>query len=281
MNYYAGIDVGSLTADAVLIGEDGKIAGYAILPTGNDSQRSATEVFEATLVQAGVSEGDVVRVVSTGYSRARVRQAQDSKTEIACHARGALCLFPDAGTIIDIGGQDSKAILVGGKGRVVNFAMNDKCAAGTGRFLEVMASALEVALDEMGDLAFESQEELTISSTCTVFAESEVVSLISQGKASADISMAVSRAIARRTAGLATRVGVKDRVVMTGGVAKNRAVVRLLSEEISHSIVVPDEPQIVGALGAAMIAREGDGFPPIVIPGKPRIRSGAGLSSRA
>lgn len=259
MGYYAGIDVGSLTADAILIDEDGKIAGYAVLPTGNNSQRAATESFEAALVRAGLSERDVGRVVSTGYSRARVQEAQDSKTEIACHARGALCLFPDVGTIIDIGGQDSKAILIGKGGRVMNFAMNDKCAAGTGRFLEVMASALDVPLDKMGDLAFESQEELAISSTCTVFAESEVVSLISQGKASPDISMAVSRAIARRTAGLAARVGVRDSVVMTGGVAKNRAVVRLLSEDIGHSIRVPEEPQIVGALGAAIIAREGDG----------------------
>ena len=258
MGYYAGIDVGSLTADAVLIDEDGKIAGYAVLPTGNNSQRAATESFKAALVRAGLSERDVGRVVSTGYSRARVQEAQASKTEIACHARGALCLFPDVGTIIDIGGQDSKAILIGKGGRVMNFAMNDKCAAGTGRFLEVMASALDVPLDKMGDLAFESQEELAISSTCTVFAESEVVSLISQGKASPDISMAVSRAIARRTAGLAARVGVRDSVVMTGGVAKNRAVVRLLSEDIGHQIRVPEEPQIVGALGAAIIAREGE-----------------------
>lgn len=259
MGYYAGIDVGSLTADAVLIDEDGGILGYAVLPTGNNSQKAGTEAFEATLAQAGLNEGDVARVVSTGYSRARVREAQGSKTEIACHAKGALHLFPDVGTIIDIGGQDSKAILVGREGRVINFAMNDKCAAGTGRFLEVMASALDVPLDKMGDLAFESQEELTISSICTVFAESEVVSLISQGKAPADISMAVSRAIARRTTGLAARVGVTDTVVMTGGVAKNRAVVKLLSEDIGYSIKVPDEPQIVGALGAAIIAREGDG----------------------
>jgi len=259
MDYYAGIDVGSLTADAVLIDEEGKILGYAILPTGNNSQKAATEALETALSQAGLSKGDVDRVVSTGYSRARVQEAQWSKTEIACHARGAVCLFPDADTIIDIGGQDSKAILVGEEGRVLNFAMNDKCAAGTGRFLEVMAGALDVPLGEMGDLAFESQEELTISSICTVFAESEVVSLISQGKKPADISMAVSRAIARRTAGLATRVGVTDTVVMTGGVAKNKAVVRLLSEDIGHPIRVPDEPQIVGALGAAIMAKKGNG----------------------
>ena len=258
MGFYAGIDVGSLTADAVLIDADGKIVSYAVLPTGNNSQKAATEAFEATLARAGLNEKDVDRVVSTGYSRARVQEAQGSKTEIACHARGAVSLIPDVGTIIDIGGQDSKAICVGKEGRVLNFAMNDKCAAGTGRFLEVMASALEVPLDEMGDLAFESQEELTISSICTVFAESEVVSLISQGKRPADISMAVSRAIARRTAGLAMRVGVTDTVVMTGGVAKNKAVVRLLSEDIGHPIAVPDEPQIVGALGAAVIAREGN-----------------------
>ena len=153
MGYYAGIDVGSLTADAVLIDEDGGILGYAVLPTGNNSQKAGTEAFEATLAQAGLNEGDVARVVSTGYSRARVREAQGSKTEIACHAKGGLYLFPDVGTIIDIGGQDSKAILVGREGRVINFAMNDKCAAGTGRVFVVIASSLHVPMDNMGEQA--------------------------------------------------------------------------------------------------------------------------------
>lgn len=259
MSYYAGIDVGSLTAEAVLIDKDRNIAAYAILPTGNNSQKAGTDAFRTALGQAGLAEADVSRVFSTGYSRARVLQAEDSKTEIACHAKGAFYFFPHVGTIIDIGGQDSKAILVGKEGRVINFAMNDKCAAGTGRFLEVMAGALDVPLDKMDDLALGSKEELTISSTCTVFAESEVVSLISQGKAPADICLAVSRSIARRTAGLVTRVGVADSLVMTGGVAKNRAVVKILSKDVGHLIKVPKEPQIIGALGAALFAREENG----------------------
>ena len=256
MKYFAGIDVGSLSADAVIIGEDRMIAAYAILPTGNNSRRAGTDAFVAALAQVGIEASQVSAVVSTGYSRDRVLQAGESKTEIACHAKGAHFLYPDVGTVIDIGGQDSKAIRIGPRGRVVNFAMNDKCAAGTGRFLEVMATALQVPLGEMAQLAAQSGEALTISSICTVFAESEVVSLISQGKTPADISQAVCRAIARRTAGLVTRVGVAGLVLMTGGVAKNRAVVARLSEQIGHPIHVPEEPQIVGALGAALFASE-------------------------
>jgi predicted CoA-substrate-specific enzyme activase len=256
VRYFAGIDVGSLSADAVILGEDHVIAAYAILPTGNNSRMAGTEAFNSALVRANIDASQVAAVVSTGYSRDRVLQAAESKTEIACHAKGAHFLFPDVGTVIDIGGQDSKAIRVGPRGRVINFAMNDKCAAGTGRFLEVMATALQVPLGEMAQLADASAEELNISSICTVFAESEVVSLISQGKAPADIAQGVCRAIARRTAGLATRVGVVERVLMTGGVAKNRSVVDLLSRQIGHPIQVPEEPQIVGALGAALFASE-------------------------
>jgi (R)-2-hydroxyacyl-CoA dehydratese activating ATPase len=254
VRYFAGIDVGSLSADAVVINEDRVIVAYAILPTGNNSRRAGTDAFDAAVARAGIDPSQVAAAVSTGYSRDRVLQAGESKTEIACHAKGAYFLFPDVGTVIDIGGQDSKAIRVGPRGRVVNFAMNDKCAAGTGRFLEVMATALQVPLGEMDQLAARSTEELTISSICTVFAESEVVSLISRGKTPADIAQAVCRAIARRTSGLVTRVGVAERVLMTGGVAKNRAVVALLSEQIGHPIQVPEEPQIVGALGAALFA---------------------------
>jgi len=256
MSWYAGIDVGSLTADAVLIDEGAHVVGFAIIPTSYDSMAAGSEAYRLALERAGVVEAEVSGVVSTGYSRARVQEAQAARTEISCHARGAFHLFPDVATIIDIGGQDSKAIRVGPGGRVLDFAMNDKCAAGTGRFLEVMAGALGISLPDMADLALASTINIVISSTCTVFAESEVVSLISQGRAPADIASAICRAIAQRTAGLAARVGISDRVVMTGGVAKNRAVVHMLSEKLSIPISVPDEPQIAGALGAALIARE-------------------------
>jgi len=259
LRYFAGIDVGSLTADAVLIDDNERIQASSVLPTGNNSQEAGTRAFQSALGKAGISEKEVTGILATGYSRARVREAGGAKTEISCHARGAFYLIPEAGTIIDIGGQDSKVIRMGENGRVLDFSMNDKCAAGTGRFLEVMAGALGVDLDRMGDLALESDEELSISSTCTVFAESEVVSLISQGRKPADIALAICRSIAHRTAGLAARVGLADVVVMTGGVAKNKAVVKLLSEKIGHPIQVPEEPQIVGALGAALFARENHG----------------------
>jgi predicted CoA-substrate-specific enzyme activase len=256
MNLFAGIDVGSLSADAALINEDGDIIAYAILPTGPNSQKAGTDAFLMTLSRAGADRKDVKQIVSTGYSRARVTEAENqSKTEISCHGLGAHHLFPQARTIIDIGGQDSKAIRVSEHGRVMDFAMNDKCAAGTGRFLEVMAGALGTDIEQIGKLALQSSAQLTISSTCTVFAESEVISLISQGKTPADIAMAISRAIAHRTAGLVSRVGIEDQVIMSGGVAKNVAVVRVLSEKLSRRIHVPEEPQIIGALGAALFAK--------------------------
>jgi predicted CoA-substrate-specific enzyme activase len=256
MKLFAGIDVGSLSAEAVLINEAGGIIAYSILPTGPDSKKAGTDAFQMALNRAGAEKKEVKHVVSTGYSRARVAEADNkTKTEISCHALGAHHLIPGVRTIIDIGGQDSKAIRVSKDGRVLDFAMNDKCAAGTGRFLEVMAGALGTDIEQIGKLALQSSAQLTISSTCTVFAESEVISLISQGKSPADIAMAISLAIAHRTSGLVSRVGLEDQVVMTGGVAKNIAVVRLLAEKISCRIQVPEEPQIIGALGAALFAR--------------------------
>jgi predicted CoA-substrate-specific enzyme activase len=257
VNFFAGIDVGSLSADAVLINEAGDILAYAVLPTGPDSRKSGTEAFLLTLQRAKVKKEDVRQVVSTGYSRARVAEAgNQSKTEISCHGLGAHHLFPGARTIIDIGGQDSKAIRVNKEGKVLDFTMNDKCAAGTGRFLEVMAGALGTDIGKIGQLALQSTDRLTISSTCTVFAESEVISLISQGKSPADIAMGISRAVAQRTAGLVSRVGIEDQVIMSGGVAKNVAVMKCLSKTLDCRIEVPREPQIIGALGAALFARD-------------------------
>lgn len=257
MNLFAGIDVGSLSADAVLINEAGEVLAYAVLPTGPDSRKAGTDAFLSALQKAGAGEGEVRQVVATGYSRARVAEAGTrSRTEISCHGLGAHHLFPGARTVIDIGGQDSKVIRVNKNGRIMDFAMNDKCAAGTGRFLEVMAGALGTDIGQIGQLALQSSAQLTISSTCTVFAESEVISLISQGRSPADIALAICRAVAHRTAGLVSRVGIEDQVIMSGGVAKNVAVVRLLSEKIARPIQIPEEPQIVGALGAALFARE-------------------------
>jgi predicted CoA-substrate-specific enzyme activase len=256
---YGGLDVGSLSTDAVLIDEEGRILAYSVQPTGASSVKAATSAFEEALRSAGIPSGAVRRLVSTGYGRARVDFAAEQVTEITCHARGARYLFPETRTVLDIGGQDSKGILLSPNGRVLDFAMNDKCAAGTGRFLEVMARALEVDLCEMGERSLHATEGLSVSSTCTVFAESEVVGLIAEGHGVDDIIRAIHRAIAARTAGLIERLGVEPEVTMTGGVAKNIGVVKALEERLGHPLNVYEEPQIVGALGAALIASERDG----------------------
>ncbi len=252
--YFGGIDVGSLSADAAIIDGQGRLVAHAVVPTGADSQKAGAIAFEQALQRAGLRAEDVAEVLATGYSRSRVREARGAKTEITCHARGAAAAFPDVGTVIDIGGQDSKAIRVADRGRVLDFAMNDKCAAGTGRFLEVMAGILEVSLSDLGSLAARSTTRVTISSTCTVFGESEVVGLVSRGTDPADIAAAVARAIAHRVAGLVRGVGIAGRVVMTGGVALNPSVVQALSETLECPISVPENPQIAGALGAALLA---------------------------
>ncbi len=255
--FYAGIDVGSLSSECVLVDDRGAVGGFAILPTGQDVKKAASAVFARALEVARLSRAEVKAVVGTGYGRRRVAEADTCKTEITCHARGIAELLPEVRTLIDIGGQDSKAIRLGEGGKVVDFAMNDKCAAGTGRFLEVMAGALGVKLSELGKLAARHEKKLSLSSTCTVFAESEVVSLLSQGHAVADVAQALAESIALRTAALVKRVGVAGGVAMSGGVAKNKAVVAALERVLGVTIAVPAEPQIVGALGAALLAREG------------------------
>ncbi|MGB9791680.1 MAG: acyl-CoA dehydratase activase [Thermacetogeniaceae bacterium] len=251
----AGIDVGSLSTDAVLL-EDGRVLAYSIVNTGSQAQAAAERAFEEVLEKAGVKRSDVECVVATGYGRMSVPFADAQVTEISCHACGSAFLDPEARTVIDIGGQDSKVIRLGPGGSVVDFLMNDKCAAGTGRFLEVMADRLELSVAALGDEDFRAERAAEISSMCTVFAESEVVSLIAQGVPRCEIVRGLHRSIAERTAGMANRLGVVPKVMMTGGVAKNKGVVRALSEKLGVEIVVPQEPQIVGALGAAMIARK-------------------------
>jgi len=256
MKYWAGIDVGSLTTEAVIVDAERRIVGSSIVPTGARSTRAVEEAMDRALTLAATSEKEIASIVSTGYGRENVQGRRKNVTEITCHARGAHFLFPSTRFVLDVGGQDSKAIALDGGGRVTDFAMNDKCAAGTGRFLEVMARALEMELGDMGSLAAQSTKELTISSMCTVFAESEVVSLLSRGETVPDIVAGLSRAISERIRALAQRVGVRDEVTMTGGVAKNGAVVRALETVFGKSFHIPPEPQIVGALGAALIARE-------------------------
>jgi predicted CoA-substrate-specific enzyme activase len=252
--FYAGIDIGSLTTETVVLDRSGAVLASNIILTGASSVKAANASYEKALADAGLTTADIAVCVATGYGRGKAAFADARITEITCHAKGAHILRPDVKTVVDIGGQDSKVIRIGANGAVTDFVMNDKCAAGTGRFLEVMARTLEVDLDELGPLALESDSDLKVSSMCTVFAESEVVSLIGEGVAAKHIAWGICRSVADRTASLAERVGGVAPAVMTGGVAKNPAVVRALETRLGYSLTLPAEPQIVGALGAAHLA---------------------------
>jgi len=245
-----------LTVKAVALDEAGTVAASDLVRARHNSRQVAARLVEGMLVREGISAEDVDYTVVTGYGRVTYEAANEEVSEITCHARGTIHLLPTARTVIDIGGQDSKVIRVHPRGYVTDFAMNDKCAAGTGRFLEVLADALEVRVEELGPLSQQSRHPVTISSTCTVFAESEVIGQMSRGAPKADIVAGIPTAIARRVAGLAGQVGLEEAVVMTGGVAQNIGVVKALEKQIGLPIFLPSEPQLVGALGAALLARE-------------------------
>jgi len=251
----AGIDVGSLTAEVVLL-ERGEVMHYVIMPTGANSKTAAEKAIDTALEAVDLKRSALEFVVATGYGRISIDFADKRITEITCHGRGAFFLNPAVRTVIDIGGQDSKVIRLSEKGKVLDFAMNDKCAAGTGRFLEVMAQALEVELAGLADLSRQAKSTVSISSMCTVFAESEVVSLIARGLPREDIARGLHQSIADRTAGMVHRIGLEEALMITGGVAKNAAVVEALNEKLKTDIIVPEEPQIAGALGAALLAEE-------------------------
>ncbi|MEW5734455.1 MAG: acyl-CoA dehydratase activase [Thermodesulfobacteriota bacterium] len=258
--YFMGIDIGSLSCDAVIIDREGELLASSVVPTGARNQEAIARVSSEVFAASGLAQDDITSVVSTGYGRDRVHNRSGAVTEITCHARGIQALLPGTRLLVDIGGQDSKAIFMDQKGRVIDFAMNDKCAAGTGRFLEAMARALQVDIDELARLDRGSTGNLMLSSMCTVFAESEVVSLIAEGKEVCEIVAGLNRAIASRTAALVKRVAPDHNqdmpVAMSGGVARNHGVVRALSATLTAPVNVPDKPDIVGALGAALIARE-------------------------
>jgi (R)-2-hydroxyacyl-CoA dehydratese activating ATPase len=249
-----GVDVGSITAKAAVINDAG-IAATKVILTGYNSKNAGKQVFKGVLANAGIESSQVDCIIATGYGRNSVNFADKAVTEITCHATGAHYLNPDIRSIIDIGGQDSKAIVINEKGKVIDFAMNDKCAAGTGRFLEVMARALEVNLDEFGNMSLKADNAASISSLCTVFAESEVVSLISKGENRPNIIAGIHESIASRVVAMGNRIGLRDPVMMTGGVAKNIGVVRALEKKINTSISVSENAQVTGAIGAGLIAR--------------------------
>jgi predicted CoA-substrate-specific enzyme activase len=254
--YVMGVDLGSTTAKAAIVNSAGEMVGSKIIQMGAVSKEAVRVAMTAALENAGITQSDVVRTISTGYGRRLVPDADKMFTEITCHARGAAALSPGVRLVIDIGGQDSKTIAVDEDGLVDRFALNDRCASGTGRFFDVLSRALEVDLDEVSELALSSDRDLEVSSMCATFAETEVISLLAEGEDKADIAASVHRAVAARTLGLVAQVGKASPVVMTGGVAKNPALVRFLSEALGLPIEMLDEPQIAGALGAALIARE-------------------------
>ena len=250
-----GIDIGSLATKVVLL-DDNKLVDYRVDRSTYDFKRIGHNLFDDILEKNNLKSSDVY-VMSTGYGRNSIDIADDRITEITAHARGTQFFFPEVHSVIDIGGQDSKAIVISKKtGKVIDFQMNDKCAAGTGRFLEVMARALEVPIEEIGTFALKSNDPAAISSTCTVFAESEVISLFARGASKEDIASGIHKSIARRVAGMAKRIGVAPQLAFCGGVAKNNAVKKYLEVELGFDIVRPEHPQLTGAIGAALIAQE-------------------------
>jgi predicted CoA-substrate-specific enzyme activase len=256
---FAGIDIGSVTTKAVIINQRAEILVFSLIPTSYDREQSGAEVLGSTLEKVGKARSAIEYIVSTGYGRRAFAPSDKVLPEIVCHAKGTKALFPEARTIIDIGGQDSKVIEMDERGGVVRFEMNDKCAAGTGRFLEVLAERiLNLTIVELGQLALKSRHGCTLSSTCTVFAESEVLSLLSEHKPREDIAYGISKAIAKRVIamGAGGQIGYNEPIVFSGGVARNIGVVKAIEEELGKKVVTPSEPQITAALGAAIFAKE-------------------------
>jgi predicted CoA-substrate-specific enzyme activase len=250
---YVGIDSGASATKTVIINKDGEIVSYAIVPSGINFKLSSEEALRKALESSRLNLKDISYAVSTGYGRALVN-AKYVSSEITCVSRGIHKLFPSVRTIIDVGGQDSKAVRIDENGRVLDFVMNDKCAAGTGRFLEVMSSILGKPIEELSRLHFKSSKPIKISSTCTVFAESEVISHISQGSEIEDAIAGLHEAIAERIYNMSSRIGFEKDLAFTGGVAKNQGFVDALSKKIGVAPTLPEEPQIICAFGAGLAA---------------------------
>jgi predicted CoA-substrate-specific enzyme activase len=256
MAYAAGVDVGSTQTKAVLIDEQGAIVGRSLVMTGANVIKAAETAFGEALAAADVREEEVEYVVGTGYGRYKVTFGNTQVTEISCHGRGAVHMFPATRTVVDMGGQDTKAIRVSPRGEILDFCMNDKCAAGTGRFLGAASAALEIPLDQLGGTALRGERPVKISTTCTVFAESEVLSWLGKGKRVEDILLGVHQSIAVRSAGLLRRVGIEDEVTFTGGVARNVAMINTLEQALGTRLNVSEDSHYMGALGAALFARD-------------------------
>lgn len=249
--YTLGIDIGS-TATKALVLEDGKTIRASVIISFGAGTSGTDQALERLFEESGLTWDDIDYTVATGYGRLRFDEADKQISELSCHACGMYFMIPEARTIIDIGGQDVKALRLNSHGGLDNFIMNEKCAAGTGRFLDVMAGVLETTTDQLGALDAEADSKVEISSTCTVFAESEVISHLANKEKIPNIIAGIHDSVAKRTAGLARRLGVEKTVVMSGGVAQNAGVIRALEEELGVTIKVPPHVQLIGALGAAL-----------------------------
>jgi predicted CoA-substrate-specific enzyme activase len=256
MKYAAGVDVGSTQTKAVIIDEDRRIVARALTDTGANVQQAAQTAFDAACAESEIDPSSVKFVVGTGYGRFKVTFGDKQVTEISCHGRGAVHMFPSTGTVIDMGGQDSKAIRVKPDGEIIEFCMNDKCAAGTGRFLGAAAVALGMELSDLGPVSLKSTKPVKISTTCTVFAEAEVLSWLGKGKTVEDILWGVHKSIASRSYGLLRRTGIHGEITFTGGVAKNPGMIKAMEEALGKPLNVSDESHYMGALGAALFAMD-------------------------
>ena len=253
--FFAGIDIGSTMSKAVVVDAGGKMLGYVVGQTGAEHRRRANKVMEDVLLKSAITLDQVAYIISTGYGRVNVPFADKQVTELTCHARGVASLFPDVRTAIDIGGQDAKVLKIK-NGRLTDFLTNDKCAAGTGRFLEVAAETLGLGLNEMGQISLQSDTPVKINSLCTIFAQQEIISRLSEGQPLTDILAGVYIAVTTRVVKLARQLKVEPPVVFTGGVAKNSGMVKAMETVLGMPILVPEEPLITGALGAAILARD-------------------------
>ena len=254
MAYAAGVDVGSTQTKAVILNENREIVGRSLVDTGANVMKAAETSYREALRAAHLTEEEVEYVIGTGYGRYRVTFGNTQVTEISCHGRGAVHMFPNTRTVVDMGGQDTKAIRVSESGEILDFCMNDKCAAGTGRFLGAASAALDIPLHELGPTALRAERPVKISTTCTVFAESEVLSWLGKGKKIDDILLGVHQSIAHRSIGLLRRVGIEPEVTFTGGVAKNTGMIQALEEGMQLKVNVSPESHYMGALGAALFA---------------------------
>ena len=253
---FAGIDIGSMTTKCVIVDQD-DFHDSIVLQTESDPKTAGINALESLLDKNGIERADVSYILGTGYGRISLDFFDHTATELTCHAAGVRKVNPGVEGIIDIGGQDSKAIKLKPDGSILDFVLNDRCAAGTGRFLEVMARALKLDMEEFGSLYEKSQKPCTISSTCIVFAESEVISLSAQGESKTDIAAGLQQSIAKRVGNMAKRVGIKENIAFVGGVAKNKGMRRALEDYMGIKFIsLSTDPQITGALGAAVIARD-------------------------